>query len=79
MRFVKWPSDKPMAELKAYTCDAGCGNAQMMDKASDSVTRYGWFLTFTPDGFPTWYTCSAACLARISNGIANAQKNALRA
>lgn len=53
-----------MAEHKAYSCDGGCDTNLVLDKPSDSLSRYGWWHVFTPDGFPTLYCCSPECLQR---------------
>lgn len=55
-----------MGELKAYTCDGGCGATTMLDHSSDSVTHNGWNITYTPAGQPTIYTCSLICLGRVA-------------
>lgn len=54
-----------MAEIKGYTCDGGCGATTMSEDVADSIHRKGWFTTFTPNGWPTLHTCSAACLMRV--------------
>lgn len=58
-----------MVEIKGYTCDGGCGATTMVERSHESVTVNGWFLTFTPDGYPTLYTCSPTCLIRAVQGL----------
>ena len=43
-----------------YTCDGGCG-ASLMLTTGDSLMRNGWYHTYTPQGLPTTYACSARC------------------
>ena len=52
-----------MTKHEGYQCDGGCG-ANLVLKPTDMTTRHGWFRTFTPDGLPTFDTCSAVCLVR---------------
>ena len=49
-----------MPKGDAYACDAGCG-ASLMLTGGDTLMRNGWYHTFTPQGQPTVYACSARC------------------
>ena len=58
-----------MGEHRGYSCDGGCGASTVLDKATDSVTRNGWFITYAPPGYPTLFTCSTECLVRAAEAI----------
>lgn len=49
-----------MPKGEAYACDGHCG-ATLFLAAGDSLMRNGWYHTFTPQGQPTVYACSARC------------------
>lgn len=58
-----------MSELRAFTCDGGCGANTILDRPAQSLADHQWLTTFTPYGLPTLHTCSVECMVRALLGI----------
>lgn len=54
--------------VEGYVCETGCG-ATVTIEPGDTLTRNGWYTTYTPAGEPTLYTCSAQCLERAAHRL----------